>query len=1556
MQEAAVLSVLRVGKQYLVCLESPGIHQASVPVYVVDRDLVQDLAGDVERAIALQSYLRARRQGIPVVSPPAESNSLRRLGWQMYRALPGPIGDLLRQLDTPLVISTNDDRLPWELLHDGADFMALKHAVGRQLAAPGQARRIESREPGRTWKALFIANPTGDLDAAAEEADDLADLVQKLLGIEPPHVLWHRRATRKAVLGALSSGEYDLIHYSGHAFFDQDDPKSSSLILSGNEALTAHEIQENLNGQPIVFLNACESARGGTIDADAETYLAYAGLTAQGLASAFILGGALAFVGTLWVTYDDASGRLARHFYQRALRGQAIGEALRWARERIREEAPDDPIWASSALYGNPGLHLLDSHKGARRLVSVLSAQVTGLPALYGRLGADRASSIAGECLTQLHHATSVHHGEIMSLIHDTATGVFGASAAREDHAELAVQAALQMRQAMTHLDERLAEEQLDLGIRIGIDAGEVLAREIGAASEGRLTVLGPVAERARVLQEHAGVDQVLAGESVYRETGRMFDLAPAPGDVSGNPAYEVLGIKPRRERILEFLGSRAAWVGREDELSILHSCWNRCRAGHRQVVGIAGEAGIGKSRLLYEFAHAIEGEKPNWILGACSSRQQGTPLSLLTQIVWDLFEIDPGDDPAVMAVRLRARLENLGMEPRDLEEPLAVLGEVLGIELGEPDRPHDPKVRRGQLIRYLKGLLIHTAAARPTIVVLEDAHEIDDTSLEIVRQCVHEIEGIPLLLLTLYRPHRAFGWEDRAYYRNIPLTNLAEQPSYTLLCDLLAAESLPEEIARPILTRTGGNPFFLEQVVASLKETGVLTPSDGGWRIEGKLSEAQIPDSVRGTLLARIDQLAPGDRQVLQVAAVVGHGFSYRVLTEIADTDTLDADLSELCQRELIDEVSSPLASRRLSEYAFRHSLTQEVAYTSLTLEQRQHAHRRVAETLERLFPDRIEAQVGLLAHHWEQANEPRQAVEYLERAGDQTRLTYAHQEAIDYYQRAIAFQRKQKRHEQTARTLMKLGLSYHTAFDFPRARQAFEESFTLRQCVETTVLSLPAAPHALRVDWPYPPLTLDPARVEDLDSAGVVAQLFSGLVALSPRLDIVPDAAHRWEVLEDGRKYVFYLHEDGRWSDGTPVTADDFVYAWRRALAPPEEGGSPVARLLYDVKGARAFHQGETPGADSLGVQALDDHSLFVELEQPTGHFLHLLAYVTSFPVPRHVVKAHGQDWTQMGHIVTNGPFRLEDWDPEGKLTLSRHPGYRGHATGNVERVELQSLADEAARLQAYEKGELDTLALWNLPDRERVRQRHAGEYVSAPSLATTYVGFDTSRQPFDDPRVRRALALAIDKERFAHVDRQGYVFPATGGFLPPGMPGHSTEHAQPYDPAQARRLLAKAGYPGGDGFPPVEFLTDDSNEPPARYLAAQWRENLGIEIACEMTDWETFLYRLGHEPAHAFLNTWYADYADPDNFLRVCDAVRWTRWQDPTYHDLMEQARHVADLRERLDMYRRADEKLTESAVILLFTYGRQHLLIKPWVKQFPTAAVEWWFWKDVVVEPH
>jgi len=1039
----------------------------------------------------------------------------------------------------------------------------------------------------------------------------------------------------------------------------------------------------------------------------------------------------------------------------------------------------------------------------------------------------------------------------------------------------------------------------------------------------------------------------------------RMLD-SPAILDREAVPAEELSVL----ERI-----ERGRLVGREQELQEARALWNGALSGQGRMLLISGEPGIGKTRLVRELVTQAEVSGGRALVGA-SYAEGGTPYAPFRQILREVLRNGSftaiGDgfdlpelvlaDLLTLAPELRSRYPFDDAQGRSAvpADPSASLraGPLL-----------DPQVEQQRLFENLAIFFAGLSESAPLLLVLEDAHWADSGTLFLLRHLARHTRRQRVMIVATYREveldearplHEVLLDLNRERLATrLKLSRLDRAQTEDLLAVLFDEEITPEFLDG-IYRETEGNPFFIEEVCKALVESGKLYYEGGRWH-RPSIEELGIPQSVRVAIQSRVRVLPADSQETLRLAAVVGRTFDFDTLAQASDQDedTLIDGLESAERAQLIEQVSGEGGGT----FAFVHGLIASTLVEGLRTLQRRRLHRRAATAIEALRPDDFEA----LAYHYNRAGEAEKAVEYLLQAGDRARGLYAHQEAIVSYQQALEFLKEAGDLECAARTLMKLGLTHHNDFDFRAARQAYEEGFILWQRageIEPTD-PLPPAPHALRPAMGEPP-TLDPGLAADSASAAVIDQLFSGLVELSPEMSVVPDVAHSWEVLDGGRKYVFHIRDDVRWSDGVPVTAGDFEYAWKRVLDPAS--GSRSANLLYDVQGARAYHQGEVADPDQVGVRALDEVTLVVELEGPTGYFPYLLTVVTTFPVPRHVVQAHREAWTELGNIVTNGPFRLVAWERGEAMVLERYPAYHGRFTGDLLRVELSFRAGQPARfLQMYEGNSLETFSLSDLPpaERDRARQRYAGEYVSGPGLWTYFVGFDVNRPPFDDRRVRRAFTLATDRETLADVTLRGYWFPAKGGLVPPGMPGHSPGIGLPYDPERARHLLAEAGYPGGRGFPALDALAHHGPTAVAiiEYLQAQWLENLGVEITWKQMAWGRLLDRVDRKTPHVWFRMgWGADYPDPDSFLRVGLLWERTGWRNEAYDRLVESARRVMDQGERMRMYQQADRILVEEAPVLLLLYGRFHLLVKPWVRKYPTSPVKLWFWKDVIIEPH
>jgi len=1070
-----------------------------------------------------------------------------------------------------------------------------------------------------------------------------------------------------------------------------------------------------------------------------------------------------------------------------------------------------------------------DKIEGERKHVTVMFCDMEGYSQLSEKLGPEEAYGIMDRVYEILIHKVHDYEGTVNEMTGDGIVALFGAPIALEDAPQRSVRSAIAIHREMSRFSDRLKQEREHLPplrMRIGIHTGPVVVGTVGNNLRVEFKAVGETVNLASRMEGLAEPGATFLTEDTFKLTEGFFRFeALGQKQIKGKEepvnVYCVIAPSTRRTRFdVSAERGLTPFVGRERERELLLDGFERATGGRGQAFSIVSEAGVGKSRLLYEFRKAVANEDVTFLEGRCLSYSRGVAYHPIIDILKANFDIRETDGDSEIRGKVKRGLKILGADEVSI---LPYLLEFFSVKESSIEKmPLSPEARKDRIIEAINRITLKGSEKRPLILAYEDLHWVDRSSEDVLKYVLESIPGARVLMIFTYRPEFIHTWGAKSFHNQVTLNRLSNRESLMMVSHLLGTEELDKDLEEFILEKTEGVPFFIEELIKSLKDLKIIERKDNGYRITKDIKEMTIPATIQDVIMARVDTLPEGTKGLLQTVSVVGREFSYELIkrvTGFAEQELLSR-LSGLKDSELVYE----RGIYPQSTYIFKHTLTQEVAYKSLLLKRKKEIHEEIGKAIEALYPDRLEEHYELLAYHYSHSGNKDKAVEYLSQAGDRARGLYAHQEAIGYYQRSLVFLKEQEDHEQAARTLMKLGLTYHSAFDFQRAHQAYEEGLILWQRageVEPGV-SLPSAPHALRVFWDEP-LTLDPKRVIDVYSSGVMSQLYSMLVEWGPEMDVVPDVAQTWEVSEGGRKYVFHLREDARWSDGTSVTAEDFAYAWRRVLDPTT--GSPAASLLYDIKGARAFHQGDVSDPDYVGVQALDEHTLVVELEEPTSYFLQLLTYPATGPVPRHVVEKHGDSWTQVDNIVTNGPFILKSWQMKQSIVLVRNPQYCGRFKGNVQQIDLFPMAGSAA-LKLYEDDSLDVLHLGLLPppEMDRGRQQYAGEYLSVPWLATIFVAFDVARPPFDDVRVRQAFVLATDREMLGDVIWRGYVFPATGGLIPPGMPGHSAGIGLPCDPQKARRLMAEAGYPGGRGFPMVEALTPHEREPLSKHLQAQ------------------------------------------------------------------------------------------------------------------------------------
>ena len=461
------------------------------------------------------------------------------------------------------------------------------------------------------------------------------------------------------------------------------------------------------------------------------------------------------------------------------------------------------------------------------------------------------------------------------------------------------------------------------------------------------------------------------------------------------------------------------------------------------------------------------------------------------------------------------------------------------------------------------------------------------------------------------------------------------------------------------------------------------------------------------------------------------------------------------------------------------------------------------------------------------------------------------------------------------------------------------------------TALLAAPGIGGAeLRIGNGGEPLTLDPHRYNLNLEEKILADLFEGLVAHDAAGRVVPGAAERWETSPDGLKWTFRLRRDGRWSDGAPVTAHDFAFSFRRLQAPST--AASLAYFLYAIDGARAVNSGEAP-AERLGVRAVDDHTLEIRLAKPFPFLAERLIYPTGYPVPRHMVEKLGDDWAKPGAMVSNGAFALASWQPHGHVRLEKNPYFRAAAAVALDAVTYYPIADRNAAYNRYRNGELDVIGDFPPGEVDWLRRAMPDHLRLAPLLSIMYLVFNTVAPPFDDARVREALALALDRDLIARrVLRSDEI--ASASFVPPLVAGYrSAVSARPPDPEAARSLLAAAGY--GDGKPlrvTLRHIAGADSKKVQVAVAAMWKA-VGVTTELHHAELSAHFAALRQGDFQVAEAGWFGEN-NPEHYLELLmstsGSVNYGRFADAGVDALMNQAKETAALDERLALLAEAE----------------------------------------------
>jgi class 3 adenylate cyclase/tetratricopeptide (TPR) repeat protein len=640
--------------------------------------------------------------------------------------------------------------------------------------------------------------------------------------------------------------------------------------------------------------------------------------------------------------------------------------------------------------------------EGERKQVTVLFADITGATELIADRDPEEAQKLIDPVLERVIEAVHHYEGTVNRVMGDGIMALFGAPLAHEDHAMRACHAALRMQETVKRYAENLQRSHgRSVTIRVGLNSGEIVVCDIGNDLHTHYTVVGQTVHLAARMEQMAKPGSVLATADTLRLAEGYVGVNPlGPVAVKGLAnlveVYEVTEAGPARNRLQA--GARRGltrFVGRDAELEQLRRALLLAAAGHGQVVAIVGEAGVGKSRLLYEFTHSHH--LLSWRVIETASASYGKGMSYLPVIdlLKSYFAILDRDGP-------RTVREKLSAQDFVEEGSLPALLSLLNVPADDAQWDKlDPPQRRRRTLEALKRLLLRESHRQPLLVVFEDLQWIDSETQALLDVLVESLPAARLLLLVNYRPEYQHRWGSRTYYTRLRLDPLPSETAEQLLGALIGPDASLAPLKDTLIARTEGNPFFLEESVRSLVETGALLGERGAYRLARPQPTIQVPATVQAVIAARIDRLCAADKALLQTASVLGKDVPLGLLQAIAEVaeDELHAAIGRLQAAEFL----YAFGFLPDIDYTFKHALTHEVAYGSLLQDRRRALHVRIVETIERTYPDRLVEHVDRLAHHAFLGEDWAKAVTYLQQAGAKAFAHSVHREAVRCFEEAL-------------------------------------------------------------------------------------------------------------------------------------------------------------------------------------------------------------------------------------------------------------------------------------------------------------------------------------------------------------------------------------------------------------------------------------------------------------------------------------------------------------------------------------------------------------------------
>jgi class 3 adenylate cyclase/tetratricopeptide (TPR) repeat protein len=643
--------------------------------------------------------------------------------------------------------------------------------------------------------------------------------------------------------------------------------------------------------------------------------------------------------------------------------------------------------------------------EGERRQVTVLFADLAGFTTMAERLDPEEVHQIVDHCFERITAEVHRFEGTINQYTGDGVMALFGAPIAHEDGPRRAVHAALGIQRALREYGQALQVERgFTLQMRIGINTGPVVVGKIGDDLRMDYTAVGDTTNLAARLQQLARPGSIVISEATHRLVSGFFETLDldemAVKGRAPTRVFEVLRPRGRRARLDEAIErGLTPLIGRERELGTLLDRFQEAKAGRGEVVFIAGEAGIGKSRLVLECRRALAeaGEAVTWLEGRCISFGQSIPFLPLIDQLRVNFGIEEFDGEPEIIAKVEHGMRRMG----ELEAYIPYIRYLLAVDPGDPTvAAMDASARRKKLFEAALALPLRGARLRPLVLVVEDLHWIDTSTEEYLGVLMDSVAAVPLMLMATYRVGYAPPFGSRSFHTTLTLRSLSEADSLAMAGRVLGSEQFPEGLKAALMAKAEGIPLFIEEVTKTLLDLGVLRREPGGYRMVKGLGEVNVPDTIQAIIMARLDRLGENGKRTVQLASVIGRQFLVRLLERISGlTGELEGLLRELKALEIIYEqglLPEPA-------YIFKHAVIQDVAYQSLLMQRRRDLHTAVGSAIEELYPDRLAEHYEELAYHFAQGEAWQKAMDYSVLAGERAAHAFANAEAKRHYARTL-------------------------------------------------------------------------------------------------------------------------------------------------------------------------------------------------------------------------------------------------------------------------------------------------------------------------------------------------------------------------------------------------------------------------------------------------------------------------------------------------------------------------------------------------------------------------